>query len=289
MNYFDLHCDTATCLFDRYEDFENTSAVVNARSAKVFDTYCQTFAFWTDDSVTDCGFERLKRGLEYFEKIRPSFPGKVLFSVEGGGAAIDGDPENLYYLKEKGFVLFGLSWNGKNALAAGNASDPKKGLTPLGKKTVRLLDKLGIVPDISHLSDAGVFDLFSESVGRVCASHSCCREVYGSMRNITDEMICEIIKRNGLIGLNLYPEALSESPKAEDLLFHAEHILSLGGKNCLSLGADWDGTSLFDGVFGLESVPSLFKMFEKHFSLETAEKIFYKNAADFFKTTAEFF
>lgn len=280
MNYFDLHCDTATCLYDDGEDFENTDKIVNARDARLFDKYFQTFAFWFDDRTNIRGFDYLKKALGYFLDIKRTFPGKCVLAVEGG-AGIDGNLDNLFFLKENGFSFFGLSWNGENALASGNAFSPSEGLSSLGKEAVRILDSLDIVPDISHLSDAGVFDVFSQTKKRVVATHSCCRSVYPSMRNITDEMIKEIIKRKGLIGLNLYPKALSDDPKSEDLLRHAEHILSLGGEDCLALGCDWDGTSLFEEVSGLTFVQELFEMLKNTFSKEIAEKIVYDNAAEF--------
>lgn len=281
MKYFDLHCDTATCLFDDGETFENTDCVVNSRSAETFEKYCQTFAFWFNDVTHARGFEYLKNALEYFRKIVSEISAEPVLSVEGGGC-LEGDLDRIFWLKSEGFRIFGLSWNGENELASGNVLSPKKGLTPLGKEAVGLLDETGIVPDISHLSDAGAYDVFSYAKGKVVATHSCARRVFDHPRNITDEMITEIISRGGLIGLNLYPKALSENPKAEDLLFHAEHILSLGGENALAFGCDWDGTELPDGITGLASLSSLREKFVSAFSEEIAEKVFYNNAAAFF-------
>ncbi len=281
MRYFDLHCDTATCLFDSGETFENTDCAVNSRSAKTFEKYVQTFAFWFDDVTHARGFEYLKNALEYFRKIVPEISAEPVLSVEGGGC-LEGDPDRIFWLKNEGFRVFGLSWNGENELASGNVLSPKKGLTPLGKEAVGILEETGIFPDISHLSDAGVFDVLSLASGKIVATHSCARKVFDHPRNITDEMIKEIISRGGLVGLNLYPGALSEDPKAEDLLFHAEHILSLGGENALAFGCDWDGTELPDGIAGLSSLPSLREKFVSAFSENISEKIFYGNAAAFF-------
>lgn len=281
MNYFDLHCDTATCLFDEGETFCETDCVVNADDARIFDRYVQTFAFWFDDVSKTRGFSYLKQALEYFKNIISETNIVPLLSVEGG-ACLDGNLENIDFLKSEGFRVFGLSWNGENELATGNATSPTMGLTPLGKEAVRALCAAGIFPDISHLSDAGVYDVFSETSLPVVATHSCSRSVFSHPRNLTDEMIKEIISRKGLIGLNLYPAALSEEPKASDLLFHAEHILSLGGEDVLSFGADFDGTTLPDGMTGLTFLPFLKELFSSAFSEEITEKIFYKNAAAFF-------
>lgn len=279
MNYFDLHCDTATCLFDAEETFEDTDCFVNSESASIFDKYFQVFAFWFDDVTPSRGFDYLQRAVAYFRTL--SVNASPILSVEGGGC-IEGNVDNIYRLKELGFRLFGLSWNGENALATGNVKDPSAGLTPLGKEAVRLLYKTDIVPDISHLSDAGVLDVFENTSGKVVATHSCARSVFSHPRNVTDEMITEIISRGGLVGLNFYPDALSDTPKAEDLLLHAEHILSLGGENALAVGADWDGTSLPDGITSLFSLPTLRERFATEFSEAVAEKIFYGNAAAFF-------
>lgn len=282
MNYFDLHCDTATCLYDNSETFFDTDCCINSEASAVFDNYYQVFAFWFNDKTKIRGFDYLKNAVAYFESIKKSVSAFPLFSIEGGGC-IEGNLDNLFWLKEKSFRIFGLSWNGENELATGNATNPKKGLSYLGKEALHILEELDIVPDISHLSDAGVSDVFENTRKRVVATHSCCREIYGSMRNITDDMIKEIIDRRGLIGLNLYPAALSENPKISDLLFHAEHVLLLGGENTLAFGADWDGTELPDGISGLRSVPFLFSLFKETFSEKIAEKIFFDNAAEFFK------
>lgn len=101
------------------------------------------------------------------------------------------------------------------------------------------------------------------------------------MRNITDEMIKEIIERKGLIGLNLYPKALSDDPKSEDLLRHARAYSFSWRGGLFGSRLRLDGTSLFEGVSGLTFVQELFEMLKNTFSKEIAEKIVYDNAAEF--------
>ena len=99
-----------------------------------------------------------------------------------------------------------------------------------------------MLPDVSHLSDAGFWDLAECTNSPIIASHSNSRSVFFHTRNLTDEQFTAIIKKNGIVGLNCYAAFLGEgSVTMDDLRRHLDHFLALGGEKTVALGGDWDG------------------------------------------------
>ncbi|MBO5298806.1 MAG: membrane dipeptidase, partial [Clostridia bacterium] len=179
--------------------------------------------------------------------------------------------------------VFGLVHNGRNELACGGATDNGRGLTETGKDAVRRCEELGIVPDCSHLSDAGFDDLVNICKKPFIATHSNCRSIYDKLRNLTDDQLKEIFRRKGIVGLNLFPDIICDDPHITDLLKHAEKMLELGGEDCIAMGGDLDGIVSVPRDFkDVSSYTDIRKMFADAFSDEIAEKIMYKNAARFF-------
>ena len=146
-----------------------------------------------------------------------------------------------------------------------------------------LIDQ-GIILDISHLSDRGAEDLMTLTDKPIIASHSNVRSVCSRPRNLPEGLIRELIRRQGLIGINFFAPFVGENPQVEDLLRHMDVILSLGGEDVLALGGDLDGC---DGVFpagisGVETVPVLRERMEKAgFGAALIEKVFFENAENF--------
>ena len=150
------------------------------------------------------------------------------------------------------------------------------------------LEQNGIIIDVSHLSDKGFSDVCAVSKKPFIATHSNARKICSHKRNLLDEQIVEIIKRKGLIGLNFYHTFLNNSPKsacADDILRHAEHILSLGGENSLAIGTDFDGAEIISEFDNDNKLLGLEKLFlDNGFSKKLTQKIVYTNANNFFNT-----
>ena len=176
-----------------------------------------------------------------------------------------------------------LTWNGENAIGSGSQTD--HGLTAFGREAVRELIRWGIVLDVSHLNDRGFWDLMEETDGPVAASHSNARAMCPHRRNLTDRQAREIARRGGLVGLNYYSPFLRSDGRAaefEDVYRHAAHFLELGLEHCLALGSDFDGADLPPCLDGCEKVPELGRYLEEKLGRDTAEKVLWKNAWDFF-------
>lgn len=303
MRYFDCHADTLTEITKPGEDLErNTCDLDLERVEKFADPYTQIFAIWRDRKKMDEEkpeeeFLRLyRRAAELLEKAdqkiiwcrnaqdmeeaHKSGKAAAFLSLEDISTA-GRYAEQIYSL---GFRFAMLTWNYENRYACGASSDQHRGLTEEGKELTKYLIDQGIILDISHLSDQGAEDLMTLTDAPIIASHSNVRSVCPHPRNLPEGLIRELIRRQGLIGINFFAPFVGENPQVEDLLRHMDVILSLGGEDVLALGGDLDGC---DGVFpagisGVETVPVLRERMEKAgFGAALIEKVFFENADNF--------
>ncbi|MDO4633074.1 MAG: membrane dipeptidase [Eubacteriales bacterium] len=165
------------------------------------------------------------------------------------GRLVNGEMKRLKKLREDGVTAIALTWNYPNCFGYPNSPDPEKrklGLTDFGKEAVVCMQELGILVDVSHLSDGGFYDVAELSKRPFIASHSNCRALSPHLRNLTDEMIRILAEKGGVSGLNFAPEFLTadlhnHSSRAEDLAAHVLHMLNAGGEDVIALGTDFDG------------------------------------------------
>lgn len=167
-----------------------------------------------------------------------------LLSVEGGGC-LQGNADILRVLYRLGVRGMGLTWNHANELADGCREGRGGGLTSAGRDVIQEMERLGMWIDVAHLADAGVFDIFRLTHAPVMASHANARAVHPHPRNLTDDVIRELIGRDGWMGLTLEASFLADSAlvSVEHVFRHLDHVLSLGGHRHIGLGSDFDGTS----------------------------------------------
>ncbi|PZN10931.1 MAG: peptidase [Bacillota bacterium] len=180
-----------------------------------------------------------------------------------GGEVLQGRPGVLRLLHRLGVRLIGLTWNERNDLADG-AGDARSGggLSRLGVQVVREMNRLGMVVDVSHLSDASFYDVLAVSTQPVLASHSNCRALCAHPRNLTDDQIRALASRGGVMGMNFYARFLREDGPAtvDDVVRHIEHVAALVGPEHVGLGSDFDGID--EPPQGLEDVTRLPRLIE---------------------------
>lgn len=170
----------------------------------------------------------------------------AILSIEGADG-IKGDKNILRNFYDVGVRVMGLAWL-SNQLAKSNRieiGEEDTGLTERGKMIVEEGNKLGMIFDVSHLSDKSFWDLAELSEKPIIATHSNFRSICDNSRNLTDDMTLEIIKQKGIIGINLCPRFIhieQERQTVDSLFCHIDHCLSLGGEDCLGFGFDIDGT-----------------------------------------------
>jgi len=139
--------------------------------------------------------------------------GKRISIIVGfeGGEAIDQDLRILNMFYRLGLRRLTLCWNNRNAIASGVMDQRSKGgLTDFGVSVVEECNRLGILVDVSHITDAGFWDVIEVSKDPVIASHSNCRALCGHMRNLTDDMIKALIEKGGVQGVNYVPPFLAD-------------------------------------------------------------------------------
>src|SRR2546422_7126092 len=139
----------------------------------------------------------------------------ALLGVEGGHA-IENSLDKLDSLYALGVRYMTLTWNNGNDWA-GASTDPHRagGLTAFGKRVVRRMNELGMLVDVSHVSDSTFWDVVATSSRPVIASHSACRALAHHPRNLTDEQLQAIARTGGVVGINFYPVFLDDRFRRE--------------------------------------------------------------------------
>ena len=302
---FDLHCDTLTAFLDPNPcpDTLNDPASAFALCRIPREVHwCQCCAVFIPDGLTEeeaWGSYRFHRDrfFRQMERFSPcALPCRTAGAVERAWAEgktaliltvenasfLGGDLGRAEELSRDGVRIASLTWNGPNALGSGHQTS--EGLSPLGREAVGVLEDCGIFLDVSHLNDGGLRDVLDTARRPFLATHSNARAVCPHRRNLTDEQLKELIARGCLVGLNYYSPFLRAQGEAgfDDLLRHARHILDLGGTYSLGLGSDFDGAALPPCLDGCEKVPPLGAFLARNLGQETADRILWRNALNFF-------
>lgn len=240
------------------------------------------------------------------EKNRKAGKVSSLLTVEEG-AVCKGDPGKLRMLYDMGVRMMTLTWNFPNEIGFPNLNTVKRsqskdnspegllsylntpdtvnGLTPTGRLIVEEMERLGMIPDVSHLSDAGFYDVLQVTKKPFVASHSNARAVSPCVRNMTDDMIKALGNRGGVMGLNFCADFLIQLPVGvhnpgtiADIVKHAKHIVNVGGMEVLGLGSDFDGIETHEELAGAQGMEKLYDALVKGgFSQDQADMIFAGN------------
>ncbi len=309
---FDLHCDTVTELIGR--DLKGGTSLrenklhIDLLRGKTLAGYAQCFGFW---STTDIPLPRgikpedvfwrqvsllqdaidknsdLVRQARSAADVRKNLEdGKIsaIFTIEGP-ANIGFDPAKLEKLHNLGFRMSSLGWNEKNCLTGSNVTGG--GLTKRGREYVKECQRLGILVDVSHISDEAFWQIIEMTEKPIVASHSNSRVVCGHSRNLTDDMFRAICQTGGVAGLNQYAAFISDKADLDAACDHVLHFLELdpAGKH-IALGGDLDGCEeLPEGFEGVQDYPKLAcRLMERGVDEAIIRNIFWNNALGVIET-----
>lgn len=202
----------------------------------------------------------------------------AFLSVEGA-ELLDCSLERLEEAHAMGVRAVNPTWNHVNALSGTNAEEPERGLTPQGRAFVRKMERLGMLVDVSHLSDPGFWDVAELCKGPFIASHSNARAVFSAPRNLTDGQFTAIIEHHGVAGLNMFADFLGDDPDYDTVISHLEHFLSLGGEKSVAIGGDWDGISRMPrGMSGIQDMAELYeRLLRRNYSEALVRDVFFNN------------
>ncbi|WP_151735056.1 dipeptidase [Paenibacillus tengchongensis] len=301
----DFHCDALSKLqMDAGMDFRNDPRLdVTLERLKAGNVQLQVFAVYLSEAGGRRGLADVLGQIELFHSRIAGPDGLrrlywkedmvqrdeknavpwALLSLEG----VDGLEGNLFYaqaLFELGVRVMGITWNYANWAADGVLEPRGGGFTVKGRQLIDWCNGSGMLLDVSHLSQAGFWELAERSERPFIASHSNCAAVCNHVRNLNDEQIKALIALDGRIGLTFVPMFVRNQgiARQEDMLTHIEHICSLGGSKQIMFGSDFDGIDIW--VEGLEH-PGAYAGFAdlllRHYPENEVRGWLYDNAALF--------
>lgn len=324
MKYIDLHCDTLMKLVLSDENIDlasNDKTSVDFKRLKEGNAMAQFFAIFLPDEETYEYYKKepvpddeyilkavniLKESVgrnsdiiemafnaDDIERNQKNNKMSAILTIEDG-RSIDGKLEKIKKYYDMGIRLITLTWNYENSLGFPNSNDPEmmnKGLKPFGREAVEYMNELGILVDVSHLSDGGFYDVANISKKPFIASHSNARGISPHRRNLTDDMIRIIGEKGGVIGLNFCASFLNENAQGpnstiEMMIKHLNYIRNVGGEDVLALGTDLDGIEGNLEIDSCNKMPLLFDVLEKAgWSSKLIEKFAYENSLRVIKET----
>jgi membrane dipeptidase len=222
--------------------------------------------------------------VEEIEQVRRAGRIAAVLSIENGGDALARDIRVLDEFYRQGVRMVGLTWNSSNPMGDGALGRDHSGLTDLGRAVLRRMEELGIIVDVSHLSEAAFWDAVRATRGPLVASHSNAAALRPHPRNLTDEQLRAIAARGGVVGVNFYPEFLGEAT-LERVLDHIDHMVKVMGIDHVALGSDFDGIPQTPrGLEDVSRLPNLTAgLLRRGYTTEQIHKILGANALRVFR------
>ena len=314
MIFVDAHCDTITRIMEEKGGLYENGCHVDLKRMKKYDGFIQFFAAFIDPFYKHSG--ALKRAVqiidefykqldsnkdsimlcrnynEITEAIERKKVGAVL-SIEGG-EALQGDLSALRIFYRMGVRSICLTWNNRNEIGDGVMDEiTGGGLSVFGREVVKEMNSLGMLIDLSHISERGFWDVMELTGSPVIVSHSNARAICDNRRNLNDKQIKAVKENGGVIGINLYPLFLNGSKDAslKDVISHIDHMSGIIGVDNIGIGADFDGITCTPvDIPGVEKIFMLAdELLKKNYSQHSVEKIaggnFLRVIKEVFKST----
>ena len=303
---FDLHCDTALALLGR--DYSGNGNLrknnfhIDLERAGTLAGYAQCFACFTSTweklpgklTVTDVFERELSVILREVEKnadlIRLAYSAQdvednlqnglmsAILTIEGP-AGFGFDPALLEDLYKIGFRVSTLGWNEKNVLCGSHKTGG--GLTDLGREYVKEAQRLGMIIDVSHISDEAFWDIMKITEAPIIATHSNSRTVHDCSRNLTDDMFRAICETGGVAGFNQFAYFVGKDADLDTVCDHFTHFAALD-PSCehIALGGDLDGCDVLPvGFDGVQDYPKLADaLLKRGLTEQEVMDIFWNNA-----------
>ncbi len=293
----DLHCDSLMYV-DAEGRIKGTNTPERMRSGGVT---AQCFAIFTDLArVKDpyaffcektAVYERmLEKNPEFARALSPADVREnrknkrisAILTAEDGDF-LKGELSRLDEAHGKGVRMIALTWNHPNCLGFPNSDDPalhSRGLTAFGRDAVERMNELGIIVDVSHLSEGGFRDVAEITKKPFAASHSCARALCDHRRNLSDEQLKIIGEKGGVVGVNFYARFLrsgAEVGTAEMIAGHARYIADKAGIDAVALGSDFDGIETPVDFADWRGADKLLSALSRCFTDGEIEKITFSN------------
>lgn len=308
--FVDLHCDTLLTIQQRGCTLDNAPGHISLDRLTHGGALLQCFAAFIplyetaeEYHIRETPWDFFLHQTALFEREAKAYPDRLaparsmadiernrekglvsaMLTVEDA-ACLDGDIGRLKTMYERGVRLMSLTWNYENCLGYPNSPDPAlhgKGLKDFGLEALEEMARLGIVADVSHLSEGGFWDVARESKKPFVASHSCARALCDHSRNLTDEQLRALGDAGGVCGVNFYSLFLrpdADHTTNDDILRHMAYIADRAGIEAVALGSDFDGISCTLEMENYSGLARLGERIADRFGSDNAEKICSRNA-----------
>lgn len=305
--YADMHCDTLTVAASEDCGLKENGLQADLKRLAAAGCAVQCFAIFTrgDDPrafysyVEYFNAQMAAAGdicapvLNFSDFERARAEGKVGCVLTAENMGFVRSAEDVRRMYACGVRMASLVWNEENGLAFPNlifkdsapdfSAREARGLKERGREVASALDELGIIIDVSHLSDGGLSDLLRGRKRPLVASHSDCFSLSPVSRNLTDGQIRAIAGCGGVIGVNFCLGFLGRNDAAERAFEHIKHIVKVGGEDCAAIGSDFDGMPVQRGMESCADMPKLLGMIKNKFGDRVAQKIACGNFLRVFK------
>lgn len=301
MNFIDLHCDTAWRILEEKKELYKNDCEVDIQKLIKGNAKAQVFAHFVELDLVENPYtnfldinknliNEIEKNKDYIEVARNLNElnniynkGKIgaILSIEEG-EVLEGKVERVKEVFDLGIRFITLTWNFENSIGYPN-KDLKhrdKGLKSKGFEIVEEMENLGIIPDCSHLSDGGFWDLIKFCKKPFVATHSNSRYITNHSRNLKDDMIKALANKGGVTGINFCNSFLGNSKisKIEEMVAHIKHIKNVGGIDVIALGTDYDGIGNKVEINDISDIGLLGEaLLKSGFNENEIEKIYSKN------------
>ena len=247
------------------------------------------------------GLADLNEAAEVWQNPTDRTPIYHILSMESADPIAD--PDDVGFWWDAGLRVVGPAHFGHNTYIHGTFTEG--GLKPAAKTLYKAMREVGMVLDITHMADQAVWESFDLWDGPILASHCTCRSIVKGQRHLSDEMISELVRRDGIIGLVfgqffIDPDVKWENRPSrrtwvskygmEGFLPHIENIANLAGGslNNIAIGTDMDGgfgaevtPTDVDTIADLQGFPAVLR--NAGISEQDIHGILHRNALDFFR------
>ena len=208
----------------------------------------------------------------------------ICFLTVEDGVFIDGKMERVEEVYDMGVRLLTLLWGYENSVGYPCSDDPEihqKGLKPFGIEVVERMNELGMIIDVSHMSEGGFYDVAKYSKKPFVASHSCARALCNNKRNLTDDQLKTLGNTGGMVGINFECSFLqegSEHATIEQIIQHLAYMKNKAGIEAIGFGSDFDGIDDNGELVNYSGFSRLLAEMEKTFTYDEIDKICSLNA-----------
>ena len=306
MRIIDMHCDTLIEGWRKPErSFYDGDTSINLKLLKENGSLLQFFAMYLsrNEMKTMDSYDILKGIYGYYQTqmekysdiIKPVYSAQdvlenekkgllsSLLTVEDG-VFIDGKIERVQEVYDMGVRLITLMWNFENSVGFPCSDDPEahlKGLKPFGIEVVEKMNELGIIIDVSHMSEGGFYDVARYSKKPFVASHSCARALCNHRRNLTDDQLKTIGNAGGIAGVNFECSFLKEGSNRatyDQIIEHLLYMKDKAGVDAVGFGSDFDGIDDNGELENYSGFTTLLERMEGKFTYDEIDKICRGNA-----------